>query len=346
MSDVVRPSPEAPAQASAGFGAGGVPAEDLRRQNRTKHHTSPPTTTAKITSQNENITLKLSGSRASQGVDLVALDGFIRHFLAALRDFDRYERGEPARKPGTPEASASAAAALRLVSLRPGSTIVELEPIRADEGGEQLALDDPPRARQVIDRLLDRVESKAALPAEVGSSLDGARRACGDDGAFEVSTEPPGRARRTVTFDQAAIGELRGPEPPPAISSSVAGRLTRLEESPDKALIRAPDGTEWIVSYPIELASDLVPLWRQNVYAIGEGERTSPRRGTFRLAHIGPLLNDTQTEMFTAEHISTDALLERQGISAPQGLRRVAAQSALQHDAEDDYLTAVLSDDL
>ena len=42
------------------------------------------------TSEHDYITLKLTGSRAPAGIELGALDGFITHFLAALRDFDRH----------------------------------------------------------------------------------------------------------------------------------------------------------------------------------------------------------------------------------------------------------------
>lgn len=298
-----------------------------------------------ITSEEKRITLTLRGSRAPAGIDLLALDGFIKNFLAALRDFDRHERGEPARKTGTPDALASAATALRLVSLRAGCAVAELEPITAPAAADdaELPLGDVPRARFVIDRLLDRIEGHSSLPVAVAQSLENARRACGDDGSFELSTTTSGR-QRSVMIDAETIGKLRTAR---LISSvtSISGRLSRLGESPDKAVIRSPDGTEWNCDYSEELADTLAPLWRRNVYATGDGERTSSRRGAFRITQITPLLDDAQTELFKREHVGTDELLAEQGIEEPQGLARVASDTLFSDEVEGAYLAAVFGDD-
>lgn len=305
------------------------------------------TTTGCATPEHDYITLKLTGSRAPAGIELGALDGFITHFLAALRDFDRHERGEPVRRQGTPDAAASAATALRLVSLRPGSAIAELEGIGdvAGTNAETLPLGDVPRARQVIDRLLDHLDQGGPLPTEVARSIESARRACGDDGTIELTTTTSGRTQRTVLIDRTTTEGLDGELPPFAVVTSVSGRLSRIAESPDRALIRSPDGTEWNCTYHEELADLLAPLWRSTIYATGEGERTSPRRGTFRLEHVASLLDDAQTALFSATPIDTDELLIGQGLREPQGLARVAARHAFTDDVEDAYLAAIFGDD-
>lgn len=128
------------------------------------------------TSKHDHITLKLTGARAVAGIELGALDGFLTHLLAVLRDYDRLARGEDLRKSGSPEAKAAAAVALRLVSLRPGSAIAELEPVISQhQPYAGFDLGDAPRAVQVVDDLLDHVSDVIRCPPRSRSCAAGRR---------------------------------------------------------------------------------------------------------------------------------------------------------------------------
>ncbi len=126
---------------------------------------------------------------------------------------------------------------------------------------------------------------------------------------------------------------------------AISGRLSRLAESPDQALIRSPDGTEWVCSYEASLAPRLQTLWRTPVRATGEGRRTGPRRGAFQLDEVEPLVDGTQTQFFSPEHIPTDVLLEDQGIVSAQGLDALGAEHLFDDELEDAYLAAVFGDE-
>jgi len=294
---------------------------------------------SRIADTHHRIDLHITGERALDGIELVALDGFITHLLAALRDFDRYERGAETRKSGTPEAAAIASTAFRLVRLEAGSADATLVPIQQ---AEDLALPtgDPPRARIVFDKLLDAIQERRQLPREVATSLEGARKSCGQDGAFTVRT-----TGREVAITRATIAAVTPGDKDQAQVQAISGRLSRLAESPDQALIRSPDGTEWVCSYEASLAPRLQTLWRTPVRATGEGRRTGPRRGAFQLDEVEPLVDGTQTQFFSPEHIPTDVLLEDQGIVSAQGLDALGAEHLFDDELEDAYLAAVFGDE-
>ena len=294
---------------------------------------------SRIADTHHRIDLHITGERALDGIELVALDGFITHLLAALRDFDRYERGAETRKSGTPEAAAIASTAFRLVRLEAGSADATLVPIQQ---AEDLALPtgDPPRARIVFDKLLDAIQERQQLPHDVATSLEGARKSCGHDGAFTVRT-----TGREVAITRATIAAVTPGDKDQARVQAISGRLSRLAESPDQALIRSPDGTEWVCSYEASLAPRLQTLWRTPVRATGEGRRTGPRRGAFQLDEVEPLVDGTQTQFFSPEHIPTDVLLEDQGIVSAQGLDALGAEHLFDDELEDAYLAAVFGDE-
>ena len=293
---------------------------------------------------NHHIELQLAGERAKYGIDGTALVTFLSNFFAALRDFDRVGRGEPTRKTGAPEPAAAASVALRVVRLEPGSAVLTLAAPR-DEDETALSLDDPPRAAQVVDDLLDQIEREEPLPHDVATSLETARRALGVNGTIQVTTTPRDRDRRAVRIDEARIATVTPPKLDLDEVTMVSGHMSKLEASPDRALIRAPGGTRWDCTYPPELVDTLRPLWRSVVYATGAGSRTSPKKGTFRIDNIAASFVDGQTELFTFEHIPTDVLFRHQGIVAPQGLKALSADELFDDATEDAYLAAIFGDD-
>jgi hypothetical protein len=90
------------------------------------------------------ITLTIKGARAERGVSLSDFESFIDSFLAALRDYDRAERGEPTRKSGHPDRRAEAVTAFRLVGFQTGSGVVTIEPELVAGEDDQLPVDDMP----------------------------------------------------------------------------------------------------------------------------------------------------------------------------------------------------------
>lgn len=265
-----------------------------------------------------------------------ALDAFLGHFSRALRDLDRIGRGAPTGRPGSPEAEASAATALRVVSITPGSAVIELKPLRSG-AEDQLKLDDTPRSRLVLDRLMDGIETGAGLPQEVVAALSKARRACGDDGAFVMAA----RSRRDVRIDETAIERLAGDAPAPKTVNEVVGRLRQVGADPDQAVIDAPDGTEWRATFPRELEEQMRPLWLQPVRAAGEGSVTSRNRGAFTITSIAPAAEPVQTAFFSTEHRPLADVLAEQGITGPQGLATLVNDTPISDADEDSYLAAI-----
>jgi hypothetical protein len=90
-----------------------------------------------------NVVLDLHGARAREGVDIDALESFLSHLRAALREYWRAGQGEIPRKGGRPAAREAAASAFRLVEFHTGSGIATLAPTTAsDVDGGDLPLDD------------------------------------------------------------------------------------------------------------------------------------------------------------------------------------------------------------
>ena len=195
----------------------------------------------------------------------------------------------------------------------------------------------------MFEKLLDAIQERRHLPRDVAASLEAARKSCGYDGAFTVRTT--GIRRWEVAITWATLAAVTPAEKDQAQVQAISGRLSRLAESPDQALIRSPDGTEWVCSYEESLAPQLQSLWRTPVRATGNGQRTGPRRGTFQLDGVEPLVDGTRTQFFTTEHVPTDALLEDQGIVGAQGLNALGAEHLFDDALEDAYLAAVFGDE-
>jgi hypothetical protein len=63
------------------------------------------------------------------------------------------------------------------------------------------------------------------------------------------------------------------------------------------------------------------------------------------LDEVEPLVDGTQTQFFSPEHIPTDVLLEDQGIVSAQGLDALGAEHLFDDELEDAYLAAVFGDE-
>lgn len=291
------------------------------------------------------ITLRLEGARAKRGVALSDFENFIDNFLAALRDFDRDQRGAPTKKSGHPEARAAAVTSFRLVGFREGSGIATIEPELAElDGDTETMVDAEPIQITNLRALLASVEQGEKLPESVTDALEQARRAAGDDGTLVVDVPCPTDSvelSRHVLIDAARIEKIRAASktPPRPVVSSISGRLHQVDFEPDKLAIRASDGVDWVCNFPEELEHQVEALVNRLVWASGSGSLQSPRRGTMRLAEIKPVEQGIQTDLFSGEPTSDEELAAAQGISAPQGLDAIGV--AEWTDADDAYLAAL-----
>lgn len=294
------------------------------------------------------ITLRLEGARAKRGVALSDFENFIDNFLAALRDFDRDQRGAPTKKSGHPEARAAAVTAFRLVGFREGSGIATIEPELPplDDDTEAMVNAEPIQIAN-LRALLASVVQEDRLADSVTDALEQARRTAGDDGTLSVdvprSADSP-KPLRNVVIDAARIERIRTKSkvPPRPVASSVSGRLHQVDFEPDKLAIRASDGVDWICHFPEELEHQVEALVNRVVWANGSGALQSPRRGTMRLVEIKPVEQGIQTGLFSGEPIPDEELGAAQGISAPQGLDAIGV--AEWTDADDAYLEALTED--
>lgn len=295
-----------------------------------------------------SITLRLEGARAKRGVALSDFETFIDNFLAALRDFDRDQRGAPTKKAGAPEARAAAVTSFRLVAFRQGSGVATIEPELAPPDGDTEAMvDAEPIQLTNLRALLARVEEEGELPESVADALEKACRTAGNDGTLTIDVPCPVDSREPscrVVIDTARIARIRAAtkKPPIPTVTSISGRLHEVDFEPDKLAIRASDGVDWVCNFPAELEHQIETLVNRFVWVSGSGALQSPRRGTMRLAEIKAVEQGIQTGLFSGKPIPDEQLAEAQGISGPQGLDAVAAVEWT--DADDAYLAALTGD--
>lgn len=291
------------------------------------------------------ITLRLEGARAKRGVSLSDFETFIDSFLAALRDFDRDQRGAPTKKSGHPEARAAAVTSFRLVGFRQGSGIATIEPeVTQPEDGAARMLDTEPVQMINLRALLSSLDREEPLPDSVIDPLEKAVKSAGDDGVLSV--EVPNREGRAedcppITIDTQRIARIRAATQttPPRLVTSISGRLHQVDFEPDKLAIRASDGVDWACTYPEELENQVEALVNKFVWATGSGALQSPRRGSMKLAEIRAVEEGIQAGLFSGEPVSESDLAARQGITAPQGLEALGA--AEWTEADDAYLSAL-----
>jgi hypothetical protein len=296
----------------------------------------------------EAITLKLEGRRAERGMALSDFETFIENFIAALRDFDRDQRGAPTKKSGHPEARAEAVAAFRLVGFREGSGIATIEPeqVSADDDMEPLVATELVQVAN-LRSLLAKVDQEERLPASVTDSLEKAIRAAGDDGTLSVecpSAAPDAPASHPILIDGARLARIRRVQEVPAAKqvTSISGRLHQVDFEPDKLAIRASDGVDWICSFSEDLENTVEALVNRLVWASGSGELQSPRRGTMQLVAIKGIEQGLQTGLFAADPVPAEDLATAQGITRPQGLAAVGVDEWT--EADEAYLSALTND--
>lgn len=275
----------------------------------------------------------------------MALEGFLVHFATALVAMHRDQRGVGLVRTGQHDRYDIAATALRVVRLEPGCAVLDVEPIDlTGDGG--LAEDAPTLAEATVERLAAAVTAGEHLPAPIVEPLEAARRQCGQNGRFTVDTFSGSHHSRAV-FDAPAIQSLREPEEDEQVEegpvTSVVGRLVRLSEAPEQVIIREPDGTEWLCHFDDAVAEDLGPLWRQTVWAEGEGERRSTGRPRFLITGIQrAILGAEQTELFSHLQVPTADVVARYGVVAPQEPEALSPDDLVDDESEDRYLEAIL----
>lgn len=289
------------------------------------------------------IVLDLHGTKAPRGVDLDGLQGFIKHFRAALRDYDRSAsaRDHEVGRGGQPGARSKAVTAFRVVRLSIGSAVMELQEVSDLSDGLPLPIDGTATAN--LFGFLDAIEREELDPGVV-DSLEAARRALGADGSFGV--EPEGR-RAKVTIDAPCIERIRNAVSvePQSHPVTVSGRLHLIEvEEPFRVEIRATDGVNWTCTYDDDLEPVVLSLVKNVVWARGVGRRLKGNRGSMELREIRDLPRFEQSPLFTEKRVPDDELDRSQGVVAPQGLRAVQDDEAVDDEASRAFLDFILED--
>lgn len=269
------------------------------------------------------ITLTLEGQRAVRGVALDAFDGFIEHFIGALRYHYRASRAEVIKKTGRPHAEDQLVTAFRLVEFRTGSGVAVLEPpLSADgvQGMPETFADVPTLAWANVSDLLDAMDSGRQLEEPVVRELELATRSLGDGGCFSIEYRAPGVVR-TRRLDDGLLTELRAPlceERPQA--QTITGLLHAIDLEPDKVGIRTPSGVDWTCRYPEVLEREVLAVLGSRVWAQGCGQLQSSRSGSLELEKIRAVNEFEQTELFTGPAVPLGELIEQQGVDGAQGI--------------------------
>jgi hypothetical protein len=286
------------------------------------------------------ITLTIKGARAERGVSLSDFESFIDSFLAALRDYDRADRGEPTRKSGHPDRRAEAVTAFRLVGFQTGSGVVTIEPELVAGEDDQLPVDDMPLSLTTLRALADDLRAERPVPAPVLDALGKACRAVGADGS--VSVDLPGAGAGPIVVDSHLLDRVALAKDADGCDEvkSASGRLHLLDLEPDRLGIRTASGVEWSCRYPGALEQRIKSLLDRIVWVEGNGRLTSPLRGAMTIERIEPV-DMEQSVLFTTAPVDEEALLARQGITAPQGLQSLS-DPEWNDETDHAYLLALL----
>jgi len=296
----------------------------------------------------QRVVLDLHGTRALAGVEIDALEGFLRHFRTALREYDRWRRGTLARRGGHPDARDLAATAFRLVDFRVGSGIATLEPVRPQlVGATDLSLADvgDDLSISTLDGLLEAIDRDERLPDPVVEALDDARRVIGDDAKFGVKVDGRTLQRARIEIDEARMTRLRRPTKDDSESSvAIAGRLHMIEvDQPGRRVgIRAQDGVDWTCSYPDELHELVTTLIERLVRVEGIGGKVTAMTGRLHIGRLTPVPEHAQEPLFSVEPVPVETLREQQGVSGPQRLDSLIDQEWEDDDAGRRFLEATL----
>jgi hypothetical protein len=270
----------------------------------------------------ERVLLELTGSEAQRGLPLSNFAAFVDDFRRALREFDRQRQAARTGRGGHPTAREDLVTAFRLVSFKPGSALVELEPIAppvpdedqtAIDGGELLSL-------ETLRAFMEALERDDVVDPAVTAPIAGARRALGADGKIAIGIGRGRRPKRRVVIDEARVEALeqRARRYPPR-RMQISGRLHMVDVEPDRVAIRAADGIDWVSRYPEDLEPKVMALVGANVWARGLGQLVTPSRGNLTIEQLEPVDEYEQTALFTFERVAVEDLLMQQGVKGPQG---------------------------
>lgn len=290
---------------------------------------------------NTQITLTIRGSRAQRGVSLSDFESFVDSFLAALRDYDRADRGQPTRTSGHPNRRAEAVTAFTLVGFQTGSGVATIEPEFLADDDETLATSDAPLSLLTLQALADDLASERTLPPPVLEALGKACRAVGADGSLSIDL--PGRDAGAVVIDRALLDRVAISDrvAPPEQVNTISGRLHLLDVDPDRLGIHTATGAEWSCRYPDTLENQVKGLVGRIVWATGQGQITTAGRGTMDIERIHAV-DFEQSELFTTTPVEIDELLAHQHISSPQGLQTFA-DPAWDDETDEAYLATLLA---
>jgi hypothetical protein len=136
-------------------------------------------------------------------------------------------------------------------------------------------------------------------------------------------------------IDQARISRMRDAAKTHTSAqsvTSVSGRLHRVDFEPDKLAIRASDGLDWSCNFPASLESKVERMVNRLVWASGQGEVKSPRRGAMSIDTIEAVEEGAQASLFSESIVADRDLESAQGIEGPQGLDCLAASDWNEED--------------
>lgn len=296
----------------------------------------------------DRIELRLTGEEAQRGLALANVATFLESVRRALRDFDRSRQGQKTQRGGHPTTREELVTALRLVDFRPGSAIMELEPIPMEDGdAAELAPEAEPLPVKNLLALMTAVQSSdEVLDPAVTESIETARRTLGPSGKIEIKVNARRRARRQsrVVISAATVEalELRA-QRRSEMHMRIVGRLHMLDDEPRKVGIRASDGVDWISTYPPELEEQVLELVRKRVVVRGLGAKTTSNRGRLEIEGIESVESFEQSELFTLDRVPIAELMERQGIGPGAGIPTLLGDDA--DDAELDAFLDALRED-
>jgi hypothetical protein len=292
------------------------------------------------TTNEDLITLTIKGARATHGVSLSDFESFIDNFLAALRDYDRADRGERTRKLGHPDRRAEAVTAFRLVGFRTGSGVATIEPESFTDDEGQLPLVDVPLSLVTLRALVHDLQAERDVPEPVLVALRKACRAVGGEGSVAIDLSREGES---ILINEPLLERLANSREIVDTETvrTVSGRLHLLDLEPDRLGIRTAAGVEWLCRYPDVLEQRVKALLDQVVWVEGTGMLGSPLRGTMDIERI-EAVGSEQSALFTVDAVGIDELLTAQRITEPQGLDSLS-DPAWDDDSDDAYLAALLN---
>lgn len=275
-----------------------------------------------MTERKDAVTLRLSGEKAENGIELVDLERFVRNFVGALRGFDRVRRVKPPVRGGHPKRRDEEVAAFKVVGLEPGSTVLTLEPARLEAVRDQASFEpDASSALENIHSLALSMSGQGDVDADVAEALERARTTLGSDaGAIEIAL-PNRLSAPTVRIDREAIERIRAERTEQRPVSRVSGRLHLIDLEPDRIGVRSPQGIDWTCEFPSPLEERVKSLIDQIVVVEGAGEQRTVRSGSMEITSIAPAYTHEQPAFSSGEPADgPDELMRSQAITGPQGL--------------------------